>query len=60
MKQAVGGILFIDEAYDLVPRRGTYNHEVIKALLENMTAVEFKGKLIVIMAGYVDKLGTLL
>lgn len=52
MKQALGGVLFIDEAYDLAVKddRNTFNNEVLSVLLRYME--DHRGELVVIAAGY--------
>ncbi len=54
--QAMGGILFIDEAYALADGQGSndYGREVISVLLKAME--DNSDKLIVIVAGYTDKM----
>jgi SpoVK/Ycf46/Vps4 family AAA+-type ATPase len=48
-----GGVLFIDEAYQLNPARGgNFMTEVVDELVGALTEEEFKGKLLVILAGY--------
>jgi SpoVK/Ycf46/Vps4 family AAA+-type ATPase len=49
---AIGGILFIDEAYTLTPEQGidTYSQEAIDTLMKRME--DDRGKFIVIAAGY--------
>lgn len=50
-KEALGGVLFIDEAYSLAgSSRQDFGHEAISTLLKFME--DNKGKLVVIVAGY--------
>jgi len=58
--QAMGGILFIDEAYSLSDAGSSndYGHEVISVLLKAME--DNRDKLIVIVAGYTDKMDSFL
>ncbi len=55
--QALGGILFIDEAYSLSsPERGGYGAEAIETLLTRME--DDRDNLIIVLAGYPDKIRT--
>jgi AAA+ superfamily predicted ATPase len=53
LKESRGGVLFIDEAYQLDPARGGhYMTEAVDELVGALTEDEFKGKILVILAGY--------
>ena len=56
VERAMGGVLFIDEAYSLVSRRGEndFGHEAVETLLKAME--DNRDDLIVIVAGYPDKM----
>lgn len=56
VKEAMGGVLFIDEAYSLVSRRGEndFGHEAVDTLIKAME--DYRDDLIVIVAGYPDKM----
>ena len=53
LQKSKGGVLFIDEAYQLNPARGgQYMSEAVDELVKCMTSPEFQGKLLIILAGY--------
>ncbi|MBY0120520.1 AAA family ATPase [Bacillus sp. S/N-304-OC-R1] len=59
VQKALGGVLFIDEAYSLKRQGQTgndYGQTVIDTLVSLMTGAEFGGKFAVIMAGYPDEM----
>lgn len=58
--EALGGLLFIDEAYSLVAegREDPYGHEAVQALLKRME--DDRQRLAVILAGYPEPLNNLL
>jgi SpoVK/Ycf46/Vps4 family AAA+-type ATPase len=54
IQQALGGTLFIDEAYTLARGSNDFGQEAIDTLLKRME--DFKGKFVVIVAGYPDEM----
>ena len=57
VQQAIHGVLFIDEAYALVPEDGNgqdYGQEAISTLLKRME--DYRDSLVVIIAGYKDEM----
>ena len=52
-RSALGKVLFIDEAYGLNPTKGgQFMQEAVDEIVQMLTDPEFKGKMIVILAGY--------
>ncbi len=56
--RAMGGILFVDEAYSLSEGNDSYGKEAIDTLMKRME--DDRGKFVVIVAGYQDKMETFL
>lgn len=56
--QALNGVLFVDEAYGLSDQREGFGGEVITTLIARME--NDRGRLVVILAGYPDKMKELL
>lgn len=55
IKEALDGVLFIDEAYALAQGGpGDFGHEAITTLLQAMET--YRGRLVVIVAGYTDEM----
>jgi SpoVK/Ycf46/Vps4 family AAA+-type ATPase len=54
MRAALGSVLFIDEAYRLNPAASAnaFMQDVVDELVAGLTSEEFKGKMVVILAGY--------
>ncbi len=52
--RAMGGILFIDEAYTLCAENDNYGQEAIDTLIKRME--DDRGKFVVIVAGYLDRM----
>lgn len=52
--KAIGGTLFIDEAYSLARNPGDFGQEAIDTLLKRME--DYEGKLVVIVAGYTNEM----
>lgn len=60
IERAMGGILFIDEAYALVPKDGgfDYGNEAVATLIKAME--DYRGKFCVILAGYRNQMQEML
>ncbi|MBU9721382.1 MULTISPECIES: AAA family ATPase [Bacillaceae] len=58
IKEALGGVLFIDEAYSLVSSNQDFGKEAIDTLVEEMT--KHNENLVVILAGYSDNMNILM
>lgn len=56
VEEAMGGVLFIDEAYSLIQSDygSDYGHEAVAALIKAME--DYRGKFCVILAGYRNKM----
>jgi hypothetical protein len=61
LSDARGKVLFIDEAYTMNPvKGGQYMQEAVDCLVGGLTSEEYKGKLVVILAGYEDDIDDML
>ncbi len=58
IREALGGVLFIDEAYSLVGSQGDFGKEAIDTLVEEMT--KHNENIVVILAGYPNEITKLL
>ena len=60
ISRAMGGVLFIDEAYSLAPKDGNfdYGHEAVATLIKAME--DKRGKFCVILAGYKNQMQDML
>jgi AAA+ superfamily predicted ATPase len=57
-EEAIGGVLLIDEAYEL--GKSSYGEEALTTIVALLTEDDFKGKLICILAGYVKDMNQML
>jgi len=62
LNDALGGVLFIDEAHRLNPKTGAggFKQEAIGKIIEAIESPEYKNKLLIVMAGYVDDIDDLM
>ncbi len=58
VEAAMGGVLFIDEAYALAGGGNDFGAEAIEIILKRME--DFRGKFVVIVAGYINKMNVFL
>lgn len=60
IEEAMGGVLFVDEAYALVPKNGgrDYGEEAIATLIKAME--DYRGKFCVILAGYKNQMNEMI
>lgn len=59
LDRALGRVLFIDEAYRLASE-GSFAREAVDELVDCVTKPKYHGKLIIILAGYIQDINTLL
>ncbi|CAG1980975.1 unnamed protein product [Fusarium graminearum] len=60
LDKALGRVLFIDEAYRLASETGSFAREAVDELVDLVTKPKYHQKLIIILAGYVQDINTLL
>lgn len=60
LDEALGSVLFIDEAYRLLPSNGSFNREIVDELVQALTEDKYRGKLAVILAGYEQDIAVLI
>ena len=60
MREALGGVLFIDECYGLNPASNVFARDALEQLLGNMTHPMYEGKMVIVLAGYNDAVDDLL
>lgn len=58
LEKALGRVLFIDEAYRL--GEGHFAKEAVDELVSNLTVERFRGKIVVILAGYDNEINRML
>jgi SpoVK/Ycf46/Vps4 family AAA+-type ATPase len=58
IKEALGGVLFIDEAYSLLGQAGDYGKEAIDTMVDEMT--RYNENLVIVLAGYPYEMEALL
>lgn len=58
LDKALGKVLFVDEAYRL--SEGHFAREAINELVDSLTKLEYKGKIVVILAGYAEQINHLI
>lgn len=59
VEQAIGGVLFIDEAYSLVSNaRGSFEDEAIATLIKEME--DHRNEICIILAGYTEEMNNLI
>ncbi|MCT8137915.1 AAA family ATPase [Anaerobacillus sp. CMMVII] len=58
IREALGGVLFIDEAYSLVGGQGDFGKEAVDTLVDEMT--KHNDNLVVILAGYPEEISKLI
>lgn len=58
LDKALGKVLFIDEAYRL--SEGNFATEAINELVDSLTKLTYKGKIVVILAGYAEQINHLI
>ena len=59
-EKALGKVLFIDEAYRLAGGGGSFNQEAVDEIVALLTHETYKGKVIVILAGYENEMRDLM
>lgn len=60
LDEALGGVLFIDEAYRLSGGPASFASEAVDELVDALTKDRYKGKLVVVLAGYEPDIETLM
>lgn len=58
LDKALGKVLFVDEAYRL--SEGNFATEAINELVDSLTKPSYKGKIVVILAGYAEEINNLI